>query len=278
MKKIILCFIAALSNSLPAQANLLVTPTRVELDNKRERSAVFSLVNKGTSTSRYDVYFEEKIMLDSGDFITLSKTQDATSILSAEQIAQMQANSIAKYLRYSPRRLTIEPEQGGRVRLALRAPKNMASGEYRSYIVFHQIPLAPNASVPSQNEDSKSLSLSIAAYMKIAIPVILRIGDLDAQVELTIIEKGDYQGMQSLEVTLFRQGKRSTYGDLEVSTVKEGTIIGSLKNAAVYPEMSQRKFTVPLTQEVPQGTELIIRFTESDTLFEPKKIESKITF
>lgn len=274
-------FLIAFFTSQSLQANLLVTPTRVELDNLRERSAVFSLVNKGSTTSRYEVYFEEKRMLASGEFVTLSKdtnTQVSTA-LSPELIAQMQEGSIAKYVRYSPRRLSLEPEQGGRVRLALRVPKNLAAGEYRSYIVFHQIPLAPvSTNSAAQQQHNQSLNLTISAYMKIAIPVILRIGALSANVELNLGKLEMSDGSQSLEVTLHRQGERSSYGDLEVLRASNNEVIGSLKNAAVYTELNEKLFTVPLTQEVKPGTELIIRFSESDSLFEAKKIETRLSF
>jgi fimbrial chaperone protein len=281
MKTRIFYFMMALLLSPSIQANLLVTPTRVELDNQKERSAVFSLVNKGTTTSRYDVYFEEKRMTATGEFITLGK--DEFKNLSKDSpnailLTDMQSKSIAKYVRYSPRRLSLEPEQGGRVRLALRAPKNLPEGEYRSYIVFHQIPLAPTSNATQHTAQGQSLSLTISAFMKIAIPVILRVGDLSAQVDMKTLGTGWVDGLQSVQVTITRQGERSSYGDLEVYHGQTGQLLGSLKNAAVYSELESKVFSVPLTQTVTQGTELRISYRESDTLFEPKQIETQIVF
>jgi fimbrial chaperone protein len=270
---------SAFSHSL--QANLLVTPTRVELDDKRAKSAVFSLVNKGTSTSRYEVYFEEKRMLPSGEFVTLGKNGglEETKLVADEALtSQMQATSIAKYLRYSPRRMTLEPEQGGRVRLALRAPKDLPEGEYRSYIVFHQIPLAPKALNTDANKDNQSLSLTISAYMKIAIPVFLRVGDLKADISLNTGKLELSQGEQSLQVTLHRQGVRSSYGSLDIINAVDSQVLGSLKNAAVYQELNEKSYTVPLSNTVLPGSELIIRYTENDSLFDSQSIETRLRF
>jgi fimbrial chaperone protein len=261
------------------QANLLVTPTRVEFDDKRAKSAVFSLVNKGTSTSRYEIYFEEKRILPSGDFITLSKDEGIANIPTDEAIiSQMQATSIAKYVRYSPRRMTLEAEQGGRVRLALRVPKDMPKGEYRSYIVFHQIPLAPKTAIDDAKDESKTFSLSIAAYIKIAIPVFLRVGDLKADISLNTGKLELSQGKQSLQVTLHRQGSRSSYGSLDIINPLDNRVLGSITNAAVNIELNEKSYSVPLSETVLPGSELIIRFTESDKLFEPQRIETRLRF
>jgi fimbrial chaperone protein len=270
---------SAFSHSL--KANLLVTPTRVELDGKRAKSAVFSLVNKGTSTSRYEVYFEDKRMLPSGEFVTLNKdgTIEETKLAIDETIiSQMQSVSITKYLRYSPRRMTLEPEQGGRVRLALRAPKDLPEGEYRSYIVFHQIPLAPKAAIEDAKDDSKTFSLSISAYIKIAIPVFLRVGDLKADISLNTGKLELSQGEQSLQVTLHRQGTRTSHGSLDIINAVDNQVLGSIKNAAVYHELNEKSYTVPLSNTVLPGSELIIRYTESDKLFDPQRIETRLRF
>jgi fimbrial chaperone protein len=283
-KQLLLCTAALFLGSVVShslQANLLVAPTRVDLDDKRTKSAVFSLVNKGTSTSRYEVYFEEKRMSASGEFITLSKDENITqaNIPTDETlISQMKAASIAKYLRYSPRRITLEPEQGGQIRLALRAPKDLSAGEYRSYIVFHQIPLAPKDQNNDANKDNQSLSLTISAYMKIAVPVFFRVGDLKADVSLNTgkIELSD--GKQNLQVTLHRQGARSSYGSLDIINPLDNQVLGSIKNAAVYSELDEQSYAIPLNSTVLPGSELIIRYTENDKLFEPQRIETRLRF
>ncbi|BAJ02318.1 fimbrial biogenesis chaperone [Shewanella violacea] len=257
------CF-AALFCSFNLDANLLVSPTRAELDDASHRSSVFSLVNKGSSTARYNIYFEDKLQLAEGGYRTVEGTKA----------------TLTKFVRYSPRRVTLEPEQGTRVRMAVRLPKNTPAAEYRSYIVFHQIPLTPAVASQSSDDKAETFSLSVTAYMRISIPVILRVGELNG--EVTIDEVTNENAQTSLNVTLIRHGQRSTYGDIElfVETSLDGKIqlesVGSAKNAAIYTELNQRSFSVNLSRELKKGTEVIIRYTESKTIKDAKIIEKRI--
>ncbi len=257
MKKLITCCITVLL-AFNASANLLVNPTRVELD-KKNTSAVFSLVNKSSEAARYNVYFEDKKMLANGEYAALSK----------EQATQ----SLANFVRYSPRRVSLEPEQGTRVRLAARLPRNIKPGEYRSYIVFHQIPLAPVSNQSSQQSTSDTVSLNISAYLKISIPVIMRVGQLasDLSIEKSLLDSEK----QTIEVTLRRIGDRSSFGDIEVINTITNEIVGVAKNIAIYTELSEKHFSIPLTK--PAGTsQLVVRYKENDSLYQPKIVEAKI--
>lgn len=258
MNKLLLgCF--AVFFSFQVSANLLVNPTRVELDNLKNRSAVFSLVNKSSANSRYNIYFEDKQMLDSGEFVTLDK--DDVDF------------SISNYIRYSPRRINIQPEQAVKVRIAARLPKSIEKGEYRSYIVFHQIPLAPEKK-DSAADESDVFSLSISAYLKISVPVILRVGDLDSELNLSnsVLDAGS----NALQVTLKRAGNRSTYGDIEVINADTNDIVGASKNVTIYTELSERTFSVPITESVSHNARLIVRYTENDKLHNSKSVEVKL--
>ena len=264
MNKIIIGCIAALFCTFNADANLLVTPTRAELDDVSHRSTVFSLENKGSNTARYNIYFEDKVQLAEGGYRSVVDTKAV----------------LAQFVRYSPRRVTLEPEQGTRVRMALRLPKNTPIGEYRSYIVFHEIPLTPVILNKASDDNTDTFSLSVTAYMRISIPVILRVGELNG--EVTIGEVTDEKVQTSLNVTLVRQGQRSTYGDIElfVENFVAGQVhlerVGSVKNAAIYTELNKRIFPVTLSRALKKGTEVIVRYTESKTLKDAKTIEKRI--
>ncbi|NRB23938.1 hypothetical protein [Shewanella sp.] len=264
MNKISIGCIAALFCSFNLDANLLVTPTRAELDDVSQRSSVFSLVNKGTSTARYNIYFEDKVQLAEGGYRAVD---DSKAVLS-------------QFVRYSPRRVTLEPEQGTRVRMAVRIPKNTPIAEYRSYIVFHEIPLTPVILNETSDDNTDTFSLSVTAYMRISIPVILRVGDLNG--EVTIDAVTDEKVQTSLNVTIMRQGQRSTYGDIELFVEKNahGMIqlesVGSVKNAAIYTELDKRSFSVTLSRALKKGTEVIVRYTESKTLKDAKIVEKRI--
>jgi P pilus assembly chaperone PapD len=256
MKSLSLIFLPILLFSHSLFASLLVVPTRVELDNQN-RSATMSVVNKAPETTRYNVYFEDKRMQPNGVYVDISKGGSKTAS--------------AKFIRYSPRRFTLKPEEAGQVRLALRLPKNTVKGEYRSYIVFHQIPTTK----PKQDsQEGNKVALAIKAYLRIAIPVILRVGELDAN--LSIENMSQYKE-QSVMVTLNRTGLRSTYGDIEVYTVSNNQLVGTVKNAVIYSELEQREFSVPLDKSLPTGTKLLIKYTESSKLHNAKSVKMEIT-
>lgn len=262
MKVFISILIITLLVSFELSANLLVYPTKVELDN-RNRSAVFSIVNKNNKESRYEIYFEDKYMLPTGDYVTVDKDKDIDK----------GKTSLVDFARYSPRRVNLQPEQAANVRLALRLPKNIKKGEYRSYIVFHEIPPPP---VEKSKEDNAKFSIAITAYTKIAIPVILRVGDLTS--ELKIENDGFDAEKRSMQVTLTRTGDRSTYGNIEILNALTLDVIGKSKNLSIYTELDTRTFDVPLTVDVLPNTDLIVRYTENETLNDAKTIDLKIKF
>lgn len=246
-------------------ANLLVSPTRAELDDTTHKSAIFSLVNKGTSTARYNIYFEDKIQLAEGGYRIIEGGKPALS----------------QFVRYSPRRVTLESEQGTRVRMAARVPKGLPAAEYRSYIVFHQIPLAPRVLNQANDEHAETFSLSVTAFVRISVPVILRIGELEGDVTIDTVTDAEQQ--TSLGVTIKRHGLRSTYGDIEVFVEKNiGGVtklenIASVKNVAIYTELDSRNFSVNLTRQLIKGTEVIVRYSESKNLNDAQIIETRMT-
>ncbi|QLE85673.1 hypothetical protein FLM48_11700 [Shewanella sp. Scap07] len=255
MKRILLGCLSLFMLATHSQASLLVTPTRAELDSSRQKSAIFSLVNKGNVTSRFNIYFQDKQQLPSGDYVSLEGK-----------------GKLSQFVRYSPRRITLEPEEGTRVRLALRLPRGTAQGEYRSYLVFSQIPLT-EALDSAATENAKDLSLSISAMLRISVPVVLRVGELDSEV---FIEKGDLtQGNGNVAVTLKRTGDRSSYGDIEVLRESNGEkqTVGSFKNAALYTEIEQRTFNVSLDQMIEPSDRLWVRYSENEHLPNPKVVE-----
>lgn len=262
-KSILGCIVAFLIH-FNVNANLLVSPTRAELNDTSNKSAVFSLVNKGEATARYNIYFEDKVQLADGGYESVENTKA----------------TLSTFVRYSPRRVTLEPEQGTRVRMAARLPKNTVADEYRSYIVFHQIPLAPPPTVSSSSDDVDTFNLTVTAYVRISIPVILRVGQLTGDVTINTVE--DENGRASLDVVINRQGQRSTYGDIEVfveTTIDGSSVlesIGNMKNAAIYTELDSKRFAISLSRSLAKGESVIVRYTESKTLKQAKRVETRV--
>ena len=265
---VLFVLLMTLMSTVTAQANLQVNPTFVALDDKKQRSAVFSLVNNSSQFARYNIYFEDK----------------ASQSTDVKQTTETSATSVANLVRYSPRRVSLESGQGTRVRMALRLPKGTKKGEYFSNIVFHQIPVAAPAvntdSLPEKNaaeNTSNSRGLSMTAYMRIIVPVILRVGDLTSTVEIATAQQAE--NTTSIEVVLSRQGDRTSFGNIEIIEMAEGkevATLGHYRDAIIHILRAERRFVVDIAKSLPSGTELLIRYRESASLPQAKTIERQL--
>ncbi|WP_163931124.1 hypothetical protein [Paraferrimonas sp. SM1919] len=244
--------------SAPCSATLLINPTRAELDDKRNSSAVFAVINKSNKPARFNIFFEDKQQLADGTYLTLANEPYLNQLI-----------------RYSPRRVSLAPEQAANVRMGLRLTPNIRQGEYRSYLAFQQIP-APE--LKNESAPGDDISIKISALLKIAVPVIVRVGTLSADIaiadsQLSITNDGPnhYQ----VSITLSRLGSRSSYGDVEVIDYETQERVGLLRNVAVYTELVERRLTVPLKPG--HYRKLIVRYTESKRLNDAKIAETIIT-
>ncbi len=232
-----------------AQSSLMITTPRVVVEG-RERSASVHLKNAGDSTGSYRVFFREKSMTDNG---TVKKiASDAQPAWSA-----------ATMIRFSPRRVTLAPQQSQRVRLALRKPANLADGEYRSHLVFRSEP----ENLTRQSNTSQ-ISTQFRPTFEFSIPVIIRHGRTFATAALSDPALIQQDKRQVLRLTLNRTGNRSLYGDFQVSglqsTTDSGTTLFEQKGLALYPPLNEREVQLELPKNIPlqQYSHLKVVFQE----------------
>ena len=246
IKKIIL-ITCLITTSTITQANLMITPTRIEFD-QRERSAKVSLINTGNETKTYRIFWRQQKQLPDGRYHHFENQDDIGNFATA-----------SKMLRYSPRQVTLKPGERQHIRIAARRPKGLADGEYRSHLVFEAL------ANKRQHESKQSEPTGIQLYVNLAfaIPVMVRQGKLDVKASLADVELVTKQVNESTHVganiTINRQGLHSSLGNLKVywqdigsSTEKQ---IGILNNIAIYTEVSDRKITLGLSEHsVKPGT------------------------
>lgn len=238
--------------SIQSIAGLLINPKRIVLE-ERERAAALDLLNDGTEKSRYQIYFEQKVMREDGSIVDLENLDpDAT---------------YAKdMIRYSPRRVDIEPGARQTIRVAARRPKNLPEGEYVSHLVFKEIPIQ---SAASENSEDEELSVVLKPKLKIAIPIIVRKGALSASAGIKDVRFVEDEGANGAFVaTLTRVGSVSLYGSVEVYDYSGGQIgerLAVSKGVGVYTEVAERSVTVRLPQALKAGmTDFLIRFDEDE--------------
>lgn len=133
-----------LASALPAQAppptangagDLLVAPTRVVFEG-RKRSAELNLSNLGQARATFRISLARMDMDEAGAF--------------KERPIDPGSENMQSLFRFSPREVTLEPQESQTVRIQVRKPAELPAGEYRLHILFRAVPTT--APVPSQVE------------------------------------------------------------------------------------------------------------------------------
>ena len=215
-----------------AAGGLVVTPQLVELDG-RNRSQVLTLANRGTETETYRITIINYRMDERGDL------HPADSPAAGEGFA-------GALFRYAPRQITLEPGKPQTVRVLYSRPANLQEGEYRSHLLFQQV---PKTAAPSATGAAGSgLSIEIQTVFGVTVPVIIRHGTLQAEGSLTSLSPVTLQdGQRAIALRIARSGAKSLRGDL-VATIG-GEEVGRLNNVAVYLSTPHRDVVLPLDAE-----------------------------
>jgi len=238
---------ALLMASSAARADLMLFPTRIVLD-KNQRAAQVELINQGKTPETYRISLVNRRMTESGE-ITPAEPPAA-----GEQFAD-------EMLRYSPRQVTIAPGSSQTVRMLLRKPAELASGEYRSHLQFDRVaePSAGSSVDAPAEAGGDKVGVVITALVGASIPVIVRQGETQATATLAhlTLEPRSADTPPSVTFEIVRDGNRSVFGDLAVTfTPRGGTPIEVAKagGVAVYVPNPMRRARMPL--QLPTGVAL----------------------
>ena len=229
-----------------AAAQLMVTPTRVVFEGN-ERTKQVNLINNGADTGRFKISFVRKNMTAEGGLKAIEENEPG--LYSDEMV------------RFSPRLVTLAPGQSQTVRLMLRKKSGTADGEYRSHMMFQSLPDATTTDVSHlTSENPDKLSIQLIPVVGITIPVIVRQGELNADVSLSgfeIKQANTVKAESVLSLQINRQGNKSTYGDFRVYFTPKGgvpMVIGRLNGVAVYTSINSRTLDIQL--QIPPGFSL----------------------
>jgi len=136
------------------------------------------------------------------------------------------------------------------VRIMASAPGELAPGEYRSHLRLMSAPIsAGTTQVAGEPGADNSLSIELVAIRSITIPVILRVGSLDASVSMDAAAMAK-ENPDQLVVRLTRAGTRSTYGDVRFTVEGEKQPAWLVRGVAIYIPNTARDVIVPLPAEV----------------------------
>jgi hypothetical protein len=237
----------------PAAAELMIAPTRVVLSGA-ERSTELILVNKGDEQTAYRIDVENRRMRTDGALETAADTRPG-ELFAADMI------------RFSPRRVVLEPGARQSLRVSVTTPAGLAPGEYRSHLRLMSAPTSAGAATPAAADaNDGALSIQLIAVRSITIPVIIRVGTLDAtaSVDTAALSRA---GDNMLVVKLTRSGTRSTYGDLRLTVGGDANPVYSVRGVAIYTPNTDRDVLLPLPADIKAklaGKDVRIDYVSSD--------------
>ena len=230
-----LAALAAVGAATPATAgvgDLLVAPTRIVLDGRKGTEIVLN--NIGDEPATYRISVEFRRMTAEGD---LTEVPEPTA----------QEKAAADMIVYAPRRVTLAPNQPQSIRIAARPPQGLPDGEYRVHMLFRAIPPARPVT-PAGGEPVRGLQLKLIPVYGVTIPVIVRLGNLEAKAGIANVALGTREGKRAVELELSRSGSRSTFGEVRVLKAGVKDPIAIQKAVAVYTDVNQRRMSVPLSE------------------------------
>ncbi len=208
--------------------DLLVAPTRLVLDGRR--GAEIILNNIGDDVATYRVSLEIRRMGADG---RLSDVADPNAVEKAAQAMVL----------YAPRRVTLPPNQPQSIRISARAPQGLPDGEYRVHLQFRAI---PKPKPIDASAEVKGVSIQITPIYGVTIPVIVRLGALQAKAGIANVRKVDDHGQPAVALDLSRSGSRSTFGEVRVLKAGVKDPIAVIAGIALYTEVGQRSVLVPV--------------------------------
>jgi P pilus assembly chaperone PapD len=208
--------------------DLLVAPTRVVLNGRRGTEVILN--NIGDDVATYRVTAELRRMTPDGRLV------DVTDPNAKEKAAQ-------EMILYAPRKVTLPPNQPQAIRLSARAPEGLPDGEYRVHLLFRAIPAPEPVAAPKKVE---GVAFQLRPIYGVTIPVIVRLGNLEAKAALSNVHKVTDDGKPAISLDINRSGDRSTFG--EVRVYKTGVVdpIAIAGGIAVYTEVGQRSVIIPI--------------------------------
>lgn len=226
------------ASGICAQGNLLLMPRRVVFEGAK-RYEELNLANTGKDTARYAISLMHVRMKEDGSF------QEITEPAVGENFAD-------KYIRFFPRTVILGPGESQVVKLQLNRSNELTAGEYRSHLYFRAIPNQTAMGEATPVADS-SISIHLVPVFGISIPVIIRVGDYNTQVNLTdnSLEMAE-DTIPVLNTTFTRNGNMSVYGDLSVDYISaQGKTIpaGAIKGIAVYTPNAFRRIKFVLDKD-----------------------------
>src|SRR5689334_19937495 len=168
--------------------DLLVAPTRIVLDGRK--GAEIILNNIGEEPATYRVSVEFRRMTEAGELVDVTTPTDTDK--KAEDM-----------IVYAPRKVTLAPHEPQAIRIAARPSQGLPDGEYRVHMLFRAIPPATPV-VPPTGDQPKGVQFKLTPVYGVTIPVIVRLGSLQATAGIANVHLENKDGSESIGLDVMR--------------------------------------------------------------------------
>ena len=239
-----------------AHASLLITPLQVVLQEK-DRTTEIVLVNTSNETKTYRLRWEQLDQIDGvGGYVPV------------EEAVRKERLDLEDFAVFTPRQITLGPNEKQTIRLAVRRPADLPEGEYKTHLKFAIVPnVAPKEDDRKLSQNEIGIGAKVVASY--SIPVVYRAGDYDTKITIGMpnISRNPKTSNIIIMLPMDRSGKHGAIGLINVYYTPEGgqeTEIGALGNASLYSEIKHRDFTIVTQEQNLQPGQLRIAFTKAE--------------
>ncbi len=235
-----------------ADASLTITPTLVVIQG-RDRFGDVSLVNPDKEAMTYDIGW------------SYTKMEEETGLYKNQDVSTTEFD-LPKHLVISPRRVTLPPNSVQRIRLGLRLNgEPPAPGDYRGHLVMQGVTKAPVPEVETKKDATQPSKTTVGVSINVgfSIPVVYRVGESTDKIDIGTVTTSVKNGRIQLAIPVTKT--KSTFGAMGALMVYyNDEMIGQVKNANIFPEISSRTFNVGLSKDKLSGGSLKIIYESFD--------------
>jgi hypothetical protein len=260
---------------------------RIVFDGPK-KSQEISLANVGKDTATYSVSVLNIRMTENGSFEEIT-------------VPDSGQNFAGEYLRFFPRKVTLAPNESQVVKVQVVKTNLLTPGEYRSHIYFRAVPdektvadkpktekpvadksIDKSADTASKSTDTGAISIALKPIYGITIPIIIRVGDNNADVTLTDVAFNMADQSPKLSFSFNRLGNMSVYGDIKVDYVVPGgkpTPVKFIKGVGVYTPNKTRHINIDLDKDEKvdyHKGKLMVTYTLQTNDKTPKTVQAEL--
>ncbi len=239
------------------RANLLISPLQVTMEG-RDRSNEIVLVNPSNDTNTYRISWTQ-----------LYQQEGNGGYLDATEEQKEQNTDLSDFAIFSPRQITLKPNETQVVRVGVRRPADLTDGEYKSHLRFEIIPSLSVREETFNELGEKENSLGAQIYTSYSIPIVYRSGSYDAS--FTIGEPSfslnEKTSRVIVNVPITRTGIHGAVGQILVYYTPNGgerKLISQYGNASIFNEITTRNFKINTTESQLNPGTLLIQYYKAE--------------